>query len=87
MEGYYNANYEKTKEFFDSLNDRDERLARSIVLKGESEGDEFGWYFDDNFFDLLPGEKKVVRILGKHKRGSITAKPFHSPYCTEIKWG
>jgi hypothetical protein len=34
----------------------------------------------------LPGETKVVRILGKHTKGTITAKPWYSPHSTTINW-
>ena len=30
----------------------------------------FGWFFEDNYFDLLPGEVKTVRILGQHAAGA-----------------
>lgn len=35
---------------------------------------------------LLPGEKKVVRILGKHTNGFIIAKPWYSPNSTSFNW-
>jgi hypothetical protein len=56
-------------------------FARCIELQGTGpDGDAFGWWFDDNFFDLLPGEEKRVRVLGRKKAGIITARAFWSPH-------
>ncbi|RMD81583.1 MAG: hypothetical protein D6820_04910 [Lentisphaerae bacterium] len=53
-------------------------FARRVELAGTGEdGDEFGWYFEDNFFDLLPDRPREIRILGQHRRGQITVR---SPY-------
>ena len=65
---------------------RTDRFARSVVLQGDAEGDAFGWLFEDNYFDLMPGERKVVRVLGHHDRGRITARPWYSPHRTTIDW-
>jgi hypothetical protein len=64
-----------------------DQFARSIELTGDNGGDAFGWLFDDNFFDLLPGEMKKVRILGKHRAGTVTVKPWFSPHSTNITIG
>jgi hypothetical protein len=61
-------------------------FARCVELEGNDRGDEFGFYFDDNYFDLLPGIKKEVQIRGNHKSGSITAKAHYSPYKVTVKW-
>jgi hypothetical protein len=61
-------------------------FARCVTLTGDSDGDAFGWFFEDNYFDLLPGESKVVRILGQHAEGRITAKPWYSPHATTVQW-
>ncbi|TDF98034.1 glycoside hydrolase family 2 protein [Paenibacillus piri] len=58
-------------------------FARSIELSGDHEGDEFGWLFEDNYFDLLPREVKRVKIMGKHSKGTIRAKAYYSPHITE----
>ncbi|NHN29846.1 beta-mannosidase [Paenibacillus agricola] len=60
-----------------------DQFARSIELQGDNEGDEFGWLFEDNYFDLLPGETKQVKILGKHNKGTITAKAYYSPFASK----
>lgn len=55
-----------------------DKYAHYIELNGNDNGDEFGWYFEDNYFDLLPFEQKVIRISGRHTSGKITAKPHFS---------
>jgi hypothetical protein len=61
-------------------------FARTICLSGSAEGEELGWFFEDNYFDLLPGQTKIVRILGKHNQGTITARPWYSPHTAKIEW-
>ena len=63
-----------------------DKFARNINLEGNADGDRSGWFFEDNYFDLFPGEKKVVRILGEHTKGQVTAKPWYSPNSTTINW-
>ena len=63
-----------------------DKFARCVTLEGDANGDPFGWFFEDNYFDLLPGETRVVRILGGHSVGRITAKPWYSPHQTTVEW-
>jgi beta-mannosidase len=63
-----------------------DKFARSIHLDGDADGDPFGWFFEDNYFDLLPGETKIVRILGDHRSGTITARAWFSPHTTTVDW-
>jgi beta-mannosidase len=63
-----------------------DRFARTVCLTGEAAGEELGWLFEDNYFDLVPGETKSVRILGRHGAGRITVRPWHSPHATTIEW-
>jgi beta-mannosidase len=63
-----------------------DKFARCVTLEGDANGDPFGWFFEDNYFDLLPGEIKVVRVLGGHSAGRVTAKPWHSPHQTTVEW-
>jgi hypothetical protein len=63
-----------------------DKFARAVTLEGNANGDAFGWFFEDNYFDLMPGEQKVVRILGGHQSGTITAKPWYSPHRTALDW-
>jgi len=62
------------------------QFARAVNLTGDAAGDAFGWFFEDNYFDLMPGEKKTVRILGEHRNGRITAKPWYSPHSSSVEW-
>jgi beta-mannosidase len=63
-----------------------DKFARAVHLEGDAGGDPFGWFFEDNYFDLFPGEKKVVRILGDPRSGRITAKPWYSPHSSSVEW-
>lgn len=56
---------------------RSDTFARCVELTGEEQGDEFGWIFGDNYFDLIPGREKRVRIFGKHRRGRISIRPYY----------
>ncbi len=58
--------------------------ARCIELRGDQEGDAFGWLFEDNFFDLFPDETKEVRILERHRRGAVTARSQFSPHAAQV---
>lgn len=62
------------------------KFAHTVTLEGDENGDKSGWFFEDNYFDVMPDEKKVVKILGKHKAGLITAKPWYSKTGTTINW-
>lgn len=70
----------------DELKITADSYARCIELSGSDNGDEFGWYFDDNYFDLLPGMVKTVKIYGKHRSGVISAKAHYSPNITKLNW-
>ena len=59
-------------------------FARFVELSGNDGGDEFGFYFEDNYFDLMPGVRKKIRISGRHEGGIITAKAHYSPHVTQI---
>jgi hypothetical protein len=63
-----------------------DKFARTVTLAGDANGDAFGWFFEDNYFDLMPGEKKVVRILGDHAKGRISAKAWYSPHTAAVDW-
>lgn len=51
--------------------------ARCVMLTGEEAKDPFGWVFEDNYFDLLPGVEKRVRITGKHRQGTVYAQAYY----------
>lgn len=63
-----------------------DKFARTVTMEGDAGGDAFGWFFEDNYFDLVPGEVKTVRILGKHSSGKISVKPWYSPHTTVVEW-
>jgi hypothetical protein len=63
-----------------------DKFARSVELLGDADGDEFGWLFEDNYFDLIPGEEKRVAVLGRHDKGVITAKAYYSDEMTALDW-
>ena len=69
-----------------SLSVSSDSFARCVELEGNDGGDEFGFYFEDNYFDLLPGITRKVGIKGLHKSGLISAKAHYSPHKAEIKW-
>jgi beta-mannosidase len=63
-----------------------DKFARTVTLEGNADGDVFDWFFEDNYFDLMPGETKTVRILGGHQRGTVTAKAHYSQHITRVEW-
>ncbi|MEI7729163.1 MAG: glycoside hydrolase family 2 protein [Verrucomicrobiota bacterium] len=63
-----------------------DKFARAVHLEGDAGGNPFGWFFEDNYFDLLPGETKTVRILGRHPQGRIIARAWYSPQATAVDW-
>ena len=76
----------KMKRRGDTLYLTTDRYARSVELLGYGEdGDPFGWLFEDNYFDMLPGDTKKVRIIRGRDKGRITAKGYYFTGITEIK--
>ncbi len=45
-----------------------ETFARCVELRGGEEGQAFGWLFEDDYFDLLPGVKRRLRFTGDMKK-------------------
>lgn len=60
-------------------------FARCVELSGEKDGDPFGFYFSDNYFDLLPGEFKRISIKRRFGGGIITAKAHYAKTAITIK--
>lgn len=63
-----------------------DRYAHCVYLEGDDAGDEYGWQFEDNYFSLVPGETKQVRVLGKHRKGTIKAREFYTGIVTAIEY-
>ncbi|MDR1420288.1 MAG: hypothetical protein LBI86_07935 [Treponema sp.] len=57
---------------------RYERSVEILGFTGKEGKDEFGWLFDDNYFDMIPGQIKRVKVLGKNREGIITVKGYYS---------
>ncbi len=52
---------------------RSERFARRVTLRGIGrDGNELGWYFQDNYLDLLPGRELRVPLLNRHPPAKIS---------------
>jgi len=63
-----------------------DRFARCVELSGEKDGDPFGFCFSDNYFDLIPGESKRVRLKTGHNSGNITAKAHYAKSKTILQF-
>lgn len=63
-----------------------DKYAHNVTLSGDAEGNEFDWFFEDNYFSLMPGQEKLVHVLGDYHRGLVTAKAWYSPHVTSIEW-
>lgn len=63
-----------------------DRFERSVELIGNNNGNEFGWLFEDNYFDLIPGHLKFVRIYGQHTSGVIYAKSYYGERTAKIDY-
>lgn len=59
------------------------RFARWVEIEPADDG--FGWLFSDNYFDLLPGEQKRVRIL-KGRPGALRVKAHFSNETCTVQW-
>lgn len=59
---------------------KSQRFARCVELTGNCQGDEFGWIFEDNYFDLLPGQVKKIAVKGRHLCGQITARAAYDKH-------
>ena len=75
----------------DSLFITTDRYARCVILEGHGGSEvadgEMGWMFEDNFFDLMPGDERCVRFdpQGKGAGAAITGRAFYSPHTTRVQ--
>ncbi len=60
-----------------------DHYAHCVELSGNSGGDEFGFFFTDNYFSLLPGKEKRVRLQTDKEHGVIYAKEHYSTGISE----
>lgn len=70
----------------DTLTIEAKHFARCVEITGQRDMDKFGWLFTDNYFDLMPGTKKKVKILGKHTFGTISVKAQYSSVVHKIQF-
>ena len=66
----------------DTLLLRCERYAHCVSLYGDG----FDSLFDDNFFDLLPGETKCIRVLPSPSSGVIYAATAYDQTVVSCQW-
>lgn len=66
----------------DTLLLRCEHYARCVSLHGDG----FDTLFDDNFFDLLPGETKCIRVLRSPSSGVIYAETAYDQTIVSCQW-
>lgn len=60
-------------------------FARCVEILGKQGEDEFGWFFQDNYFDLLPGQERKIQILGNKQWGEIRIKARYGE-AQEFSW-
>jgi len=70
----------------DELCIRSDKFAYCVEISGNADGDEFGWLFEDNYFDLMPDTEKRVKVLGKHSAGEITIKTHYGTKPVTLAW-
>lgn len=62
----------------DILQIKSDRFAHCVEILGRQGDNPFGWLFSDNYFDLLPGEVREVRVVDGPGDGVITLKAHYS---------
>jgi hypothetical protein len=65
---------------------KSDKYAHCVTLEGDADGDAFGWFFEDNYFNLMPDQEKIVRVLGNHTRGLIKIKAWYSTHIVNVDW-
>lgn len=60
-------------------------FARCVELLGEQGEDSFGWIFEDNYFDMLPGQERRIKVKGNKTWGTIRVKPRYGK-AQELYW-
>lgn len=62
-----------------------DRFVRCVEITGITEGDDLGWLFSDNYFDLMPKEVRRIRILARD-HGLISIKGHYCKKSTKIDY-
>lgn len=60
-----------------------DRFVRCVEITGRNGDNEFGWLFSDNYFDLMPGCLKRVRVVAGGE-GQISVKGHYSDACKTV---
>lgn len=63
-----------------------DQFARCIELEGVSEDEDGRFIFEDNYFDLMPFEKRCIGIQSAKKRFTIQAKAFYAKRSSNIEF-
>ncbi|GHV47152.1 beta-mannosidase [Spirochaetia bacterium] len=63
-----------------------DRFARCVEILGESDGNPFGWLFSDNYFDLMPGTERKIKITDGPDHGTISLKPHYSNKTVKVSY-
>ena len=62
------------------------QFVRCVEILGEKDGDPFGWLFSDNYFDLLPGYTRTIRVVDGPCCGIIKVKPHYSTETVTVNY-
>ena len=65
---------------------RSDRFIRCVEILGRDGEDEMGWLFEDNYFDLMPGTERRIRVLGQKKHGILSVKGHYCSQKTEVEY-
>jgi beta-mannosidase len=65
---------------------KSDKYAHTVTLEGNDHGDQSGFLFSDNYFELMPSEEKIIEILGNKLAGKISVKAWYSTRNSTIEW-
>ncbi len=65
---------------------KSDKYAYNVTLTGNDNGDNFGFLFSDNYFDMMPGVEKSIDILGTKTKGEISVKAWYSDKVSKVEW-
>ena len=70
----------------DTLILRTDRVAHCVEITAGEDGEAFGWFFEDNYFNLLPFEEKRVRVLRCPGPDTVCVRAHYSPHITRVAY-